>query len=79
MEPSLLVVVLRSDAHELIVLGIIEAGDPSRKWSKLMTQVEIVNAGAIRKVNAHSKFRLELVGTLDGIRRLLAYLFSRLG
>ena len=71
MEPGFLVVVLRANPQKLVAVRIIEPGNPGSEWSKLMTQVEIVNARAGRKVNSQSQFGFELVGMFDGLLGLL--------
>src|SRR5438034_8055230 len=52
MKPCLLIIVLSSHAHQLVALGIVEAGNPGREWSKLVSQVKVISSGIIRKVNS---------------------------
>ena len=72
VEPSLLIIVLRANAHELVALGIVEPGDPGSKWSKLMTQVEVVGARPRCEIGPESQLRLKLIGVLNWVPGLFA-------
>src|SRR5205814_10725199 len=52
VKPGFLVVVLRANANQFSAIGLGEAGDPGSQGTELMSQVEIVQPIAVRKVNA---------------------------